>query len=172
MIFLANAVAKSKRTEFSNVATGFVLWQSVDNWIDFVLYPFVLAWLGFAAGFAVMFFVTLAGNAVYIHINNSTEADWTLMNAFTNLPAVKKVTEWKLGGAAVGRLAIFTVLALKFDSFYAVNFLHGKRADLRRPSIMATFLGSHVAANAMWTGLWGVLLVPAKMLWEAASRMT
>lgn len=61
------------------------LWQACDNWVDFVLYPFVVGSLGVSYGFVVMFFFTLILNAVYMLANNKTEEDWTFMGSFIHL---------------------------------------------------------------------------------------
>lgn len=163
LAFIINSFRESKG-ETSKVATGFILWQAIDNWIDLIVYPFMLAWLGVTYGFIVMFFATLIGNTFYIIINNRTEHDWTLMSHFTNLKWIKRIMEWQVGSIKPGKALLFIIITIKFDSFWALNFLYGKQADLRKPKVLLTFLASHAICNFAWTFLVELVFIPLRFL--------
>ena len=169
LAFIANAFWKSK-TSLSNTTTGFILWQAIDNWVDMVVYPVVLVWLGMTWGFVTMFVATLALNASYIAINNATKVDWTLMTLFIELPWVKKVISWKIGRVNLGKTSIFLILCFKLDSFYATNFLFGKTASFKSPKVLVLFLASHAVSNLAWTFLWEAALVSGKFFIELLGK--
>jgi len=165
LFFAVNAFWK-KKTSASNVASGFILWQAFDHWLDYVIYPAVLLWLGFMWGFGMMFVVTLISNTAYILINNSTVTDWTLMSRVVTLPVLRNIVSWKIGRFNIGKAIGFIFFAIKFDSFYAVNSLFGKDADLRKTKVQISFLASHAVCNIAWTSLWGVAFVFVKSLMQ------
>lgn len=163
VLFALNHFRKNKTTK-SSIASGFILWQTFDNWFDFVIYPATLLFCGIVWGFVAMFVVTLLCNASYILVNNATSFDWTLMSQTLKLPIVRNVVSWKIGRFNVGKAIGFILLSIKFDSFYATNFLFGKGADLRKVKVLIPFLVSHAICNLAWTSLWGVVFVSFKTL--------
>ncbi len=76
---------EKKTTLSSRQFSYFFLWRSFDNWIDFIVYPFVIATLGLQMGFAAMIVLTFVVNAIYLLLNNQSEEDWTFMGLFNRL---------------------------------------------------------------------------------------
>jgi len=158
ILFALNAFWK-KKSSGSTDAAGFVLWQAVDGWINYVLYPAVIVWVGGVKAFAIMFMVTLVSNVIYIMVNNATESDWTFRSKLASMPVVKNLFAWKC--------AMFLFLSIKFDSFSAINFLFGKQADLRKAKVWLLFLASHAVCNGAWTLLLGGAITLLKSLLQA-----
>lgn len=142
-----------------NEVTGFIVWQSVDNWVDFIVYPAALVTFGPLYGFLVMAAGTLGLNLVYMILNKVTETDWTFIETINGLKVVKRVTGWK-----VGKLLIFTLLSIKFDSFIATAFFFGKNVNFRSAGFWGVFLGSHLIANALWAGGLEVIIIAFRAL--------
>jgi hypothetical protein len=63
----------------------YFMWRTFDNWIDFIVYPFVIGALGIHWGFGAMVVLTLVLNSIYLSLNNSSEEDWTFMGLFNRL---------------------------------------------------------------------------------------
>lgn len=76
---------KEKRVVNSRQLSFFFMWRTFDNWIDIIVYPHVLIFLGVEYGFAAMVLITFVINAVYLNLNNSSEEDWTFMSLFNRL---------------------------------------------------------------------------------------
>jgi hypothetical protein len=153
-----------KRVKHLTEATGFILWQSVDNWVDFIVYPAVLVALGPLKGFATMVVFTLMLNLTYMAINKHTETDWTFIERINGFSWVKRVTGWNIGGWSPGKAIIFFVLSLKFDSFIATSFLFGKKINFRSVKFWAVFIISHILANLLWAGGWEAILLSVKAI--------
>ncbi len=142
-----------------NEVSGFLVWQAVDNWVDFIVYPAALITFGPLYGFLVMAVGTLGLNLVYVIVNKITQTDWTFMEAINGLRVVKRVASWK-----VGKLLIFIALSIKFDSFVATTFYFGKSVDFKSRSFWGIFLGSHLIANALWAGGLEVVIIAIRAL--------
>jgi hypothetical protein len=98
LIMFAVALVRREREREKGIVSSmqfsyFFLWQAVDNWIDLILYPFVVAlftahygpWLGIYYGFCTMVVLTLVWNTFCIFLNNNSEEDWTFMWLFTHM---------------------------------------------------------------------------------------
>jgi hypothetical protein len=146
-----------RKIKHADAAAGFVLWQTFDNWCDFVLYPATLLALGPMKGLMVMVVFTLAVNLVYMAINKTTDVDWTFIEYINSREWVRKLKAWKVGPVAPGAAMVFIVLAIKTDSFVATTFLYGKGIDFRTAKFWFVFLTSHLIANLVWTGGWEII---------------
>lgn len=76
---------KEKRVVSSMQFSYLFLWQAADNWIDFILYPYVVGLCGIYYGFYTMVVLTLIWNTICIYLNNNSEEDWTFVWLFTHL---------------------------------------------------------------------------------------
>lgn len=151
-----------RKIKHVDAAAGFVLWQTFDNWADFVLYPATLLALGPMKGLMTMVVFSLSVNLVYMAINKATDIDWTLIEYINKLRWVKKLKTWHIGPVAPGTAVVFIALAIKTDSFVATTFLFGKNIDFRTMKFWLAFLTSHLIANLVWTGGWEVLFAVVK----------
>lgn len=88
-LFAFSAWRKERQSSQGRIShrqvAGFFLWQAIDRWLNYLLYPAMIAIFGLVDGTLVMIVVTLFSNTLYIVINNATEDDWTFMSWFTFL---------------------------------------------------------------------------------------
>lgn len=196
IVFVLSALRKRKHEETN--LSGFALWQSVDGWVNYVLYPMVIASLGVLIGGAIMIGVTLVGNIVYILVNNATTSDWTYMSLITYLRDAtthywplryftrKKflpfsVRRWiaiylcgcirRLLRLKHSKAIVFTYLSLWRDSFYAMIFLYHKKVDLRKPTVLSLFLISHILCNLGWLPVSWALGAAGKFILDAITSI-
>lgn len=196
----------------SHQVAGYLFWQAADGWLNYILFPFVLALfcdvyglqVGAIYGISVMIGVTLVSNVIYVTVNNATETDWSFMGWITHLRDCQS-TMWPLRYARllkrskighhrlVRRLAIrtltivrksfglkikkftlantliFLYLSVWRDSFYAINFVYGKKTNLRKPKVLGLFLISHVMCNLAWAPFAGLIAVGGEFILRALS---
>ncbi|PIT89298.1 MAG: hypothetical protein COU27_01080 [Candidatus Levybacteria bacterium CG10_big_fil_rev_8_21_14_0_10_36_7] len=179
---------------------GFLLWQGFDHWINYILYPVALGVLGLVDGTIFMIGLTLLTNACYLFINNKTEEDWSFMLWITNLrdndsmlwpyryaKAMKVVFIGKaprramikliacvrhiLRKKSVSNAAGFLFLSVWKDSFYAINFLYHKKADLRDMNVLGLYLLSHIICNLVWVPVAGGMALVGKFLFEFVTAL-
>lgn len=192
LVFILSALRKS-RHEGTNF-TGFALWQSIDGWVNYVLYPMVIASFGLLQGGIIMIVVTLIGNVAYIMVNNVTLSDWTYMSLITYLRDATtsywplryftrkkflpfRARKWvaisfcgcirRLLRLRHSKALVFTYLSLWRDSFYAMIFLYHKKVDLRKPSVLLLFFISHILCNVGWLPVSWALGAAGKFILDA-----
>lgn len=151
-----------RKIKHVDAAAGFVLWQTFDNWADFVLYPATLLAFGPLKGLMVMVVFSLIVNLIYMAINKATDIDWTFIEYINSREWVRKLKAWKVGPVAPGTAMVFIALAIKTDSFVATTFLYGKGVDFRTAKFWFVFLTSHMIANLVWTGGWEIIFATVK----------
>ncbi len=193
VLFGLGAWRQEKRSHKSAVSSqevaGFFMWQAIDRWVNYLLYPAMITIFGLVNGTLVMIVVTLFSNTIYVITNNATEGDWTFMSWFTllrdngshlwplrycralkRLPWLRRPLIKSLGlvrallRVKVGRFSLanpigYLYLSVWKDSFYAINFLYHKEADLRKPRILGLYLISHIICNMAWAPFAGLISV-------------
>lgn len=201
LFFALSALKNWKKSSDKSLITqtevaGFLLWQGVDRWGDYILYPVILGIYGMGTGALIMIGVTFILNTTYVIINSRTEADWTFMSWVTNLRdtshylwpyryaklAKKMWVGKRLRRSLVCLLAgvrrlmrenrianpiIFIILSVWQDSFHAINFLYHKEADLRKPKVFCLYCISHIICNLSWLPVAGGMAVLGKVLWNS-----
>jgi hypothetical protein len=150
------------RNKTADATTGFALWQSFDNFFDFVIYPVAIAVLGPVNGFVTMFVVTLVINLVYMVINKTTDVDWTFIEHLNQLGWVRKVRGWRIGSFEPATALIFLAISAKIDSFTAMTFLDGKQINVKTIRFWVLLLISHTIANGLWTVGWELLFTAVR----------
>jgi hypothetical protein len=200
ILFLASALRSGKKEQREGRLTakelsGFCLWQSIDKWFNYILFPTLMGAYGWAEGSLWMTVIALIVNVIYILTNNATEIDWTMMSWVTYLrdsqsPAwplryarlinrkyrrpvicvlalARKLIRIKIGRWELSKPLVFIILTVWKDSFYAINFLYHKEVDLRNWKTLGLFLISHVICCAAWVPVAGSLGMAGKFVLNA-----
>jgi len=132
---------------------GFLTHKFFDEAFDFVLYPFVIFWLGLLWGGFVMASLSLLNCYLLLKLYDWLKRDWfgiefvKAFRLYNGTSRWRKALAWLLNR---GDAVAFVVLSVRYDPFITTAYLrHGIYSGMTSRD-WRVFLGSVLVSNLVW----------------------